>query len=422
MVARSASSTPILAVVWLVLALASSCGWIVGAGGHHLQESEDAGSEDAGSEDAGSDASAPTDPSYDTGPAAETAAPTDAFDASAECGSDACCGEECRSEEACSRPGMCADASCDEVSDHVYYVDAANPGTDAPTGSSLCPFKSLTQALAFVTHPSRQENAMFSVKIVLRSAISTDTEGTDGFPISVGSRIWIEGASDDMWPTITVPDGSTAFVFSYAKPNGALADGGISKVNIQQTTTLVDSARQGSGIWIYGTHPDIGQPLTDAGAIHVNQVAIRRFHYGIELGSHGHVVIGDGVSATGNYRGVFADSSYVQIRASANMPSHFDNNLFGGVYVQLACILEMVGAPVGDAGANAKSITADRNEYGVRLGCRGAVPPGLAQQIRDVQMNGNVGPSRTGAGLFIFAGGPPFTLRSSILANNYQGV
>jgi hypothetical protein len=338
---------------------------------------------------------------------------------------DCCTNAQCPAGQTCSAQNACANPSCPVVSDHVYYVDANDPGTNGRTGSSTCPFKSLTQALSFVTNPANAENAAYNVTITIRSPISESNEGVGAFPIYIPSRVLVQGASDAPRPAVTVPDGATGFIFNYPKPPASQAFGGMSQLLITQATAVTDDAKQGNGIQVSGTH-DIGDPLTTSLNIDISRVTIEKFRHAIHVDTGGYVGLGGGISITGDYIGLYVTNGYVHALVSAQSPSHYDDNFFAGMYVGGASILNVDGAPAADAGTG-KALTADRNNYGVRFLSYGAIPTGLTSQLLDVEMNNNSKADPTtattsGAGLFAYAGGNGIKVRNSVFANNYNGV
>jgi hypothetical protein len=348
---------------------------------------------------------------------------------------DCCTNAQCPQGQTCSAQGTCASVACPTVAGiGPYYVDATDPGTNGRTGSSSCPFKSITQALAFVTNPANPQNAAFNVTIVVRSAISEASEGVGAFPIYVGSRILIEGAEGaptDPYVVVTVPDGRTGFIFNYPKAPASQAFGGITYLTITQTAPVIDATKQGYGIQVTATHPNAAEALTPAQSITIDHITVQKFLHGIHVDAGGYATLGPAITASGNYYGLYVGNGYAtgDYGGRTDDPGHFDGNFFAGIYVDGASILQLVGSDLAaDGGAAGKTITANRNRYGIRWKSNGAIPPsGSRNVIQRVEMNNNSAFDSTtgatsGAGLFLYAGGNPLVVRDSVMTNNYQAV
>ncbi len=350
---------------------------------------------------------------------------------------ECCTDAECPEGQACSLSGTCASDACTVVSGQgPYYVDAEYSGTNGSTGDSSCPFTSITQALAFVTNANNPQNVSFNVTIMVVSAISEDNEGVGAFPIYVPSRVVIEGSpsSDGEIPVVTVPDGITGFIFNYDKPPASQAFGGISYLTITQPTAVTDDTKQGYGIQVTATHLDVAQKLTSEQSINIDHVTVHKFRHGIRVDTGGYADLGPEISASGNYMGVYASNGYVNIghtTAGTDAPSHFDDNLHSGIYIDGASILHIKGDDLTNAFG--KTMTAIGNHYGIRLRSIGAIPSGLTNLIQGVEMSNNSYVDMAvshGAGLFVYAGGNTvdgepgnqLKIRNSLFVNNYQAI
>jgi hypothetical protein len=304
------------------------------------------------------------------------------------------------------KQGSCAAAACQMPTNHTYFVNAVDAGSQGATGSPMCPFPKLRRALNVIS--SRGENTTDDVTIVLASDLTEANQGTGVFPITVPGRITIRGDSPAPRRRVTTPVDTSAFHFSSTAP------GGLHALELRSTRS---GTGQNVGVLVEDTYDN---DLTPARAVSLRNLDVQGFVWGIEVGTDGFIWIQEDVSSTRNGEGLGVFGGYgIARHGPGAAPCHFDDNESTGIDVDYEGVLDLLGV---DGGINGLSITASRNgEMGiVNFSDRPQVADGagglVANRVTRVAVNDNVD-----YGFFVNAQSK-LKVRSCEIGNNRIGV
>jgi hypothetical protein len=333
------------------------------------------------------------------------------------CGATPTCKEiECCTDENCATKGpgftchqnaCVAAATCPDVTNHSYFVDANATGASGQNGSTGCPFTNLKHGLDTIV--ATGDNIANAVTVTLRSDINESNQGAGTFPVVIPANVTLRGNSNTTRPTIIVPTNTTGFVF--ASPQ----QGGITQVSLKTG----GGSTSGSGVWVKNTFAGDLSPNLN---INFSRVSIVGFYNGIRGDQGGYMGIQSDVSSSVNGNaGLLLQDAYARIVVNAtSVHDHFELNRYG-IYVAGASLL-YANATV-DA-QQVKTIQVSNNTYGIRFLSSLASKTGNATTVTNlldnIEMNSNSA-GNEGAGLYIYAGST-MRVRSCSFKDDYNGV
>lgn len=272
-------------------------------------------------------------------------------------GADA--GNVCRAGNCCSRADCALGNNCinnvctpcTAVNNGIYYVDPVNGSDNATTGSSNCPYRSLSQALVFLGTTLSSDVTVNILPGNLTATTLADGGMGNGeiFPITIPTHVHVVGNATNR-PVVEVPAGRAGIRLS--APNSSLS------------SLIIDGSNGITAVPSDG----IVAPTGSASTTEIDHVTVRNMTgAGISVQQAGVLKIKDGVVSTGNGRTV-SSSQGLLVRDTAtaiiDVPSgdqtSFNNNDGDGITVTSSATLFINGAP-GTLGSGNGTVVANGN-------------------------------------------------------------
>jgi hypothetical protein len=222
-----------------------------------------------------------------------------------------------------------------------WTVDPLNGDDNLGTGTSVCPLRSITKALALIGDPG---SATRLITVLGMTTISTATG--EVFPITVPGRIQLIGSAQ--YPPTVQANGS-AFVLDTTGSLGNLPK--LSKF------TIIGTGQTGTGIDIIGT---------SASGATVDHVTVKEFQRGIHVygvaGPSATLTLGGGVSLTHNKAGLVVEGSATV--STTGDPILINLNTQSGIVVQGFGKITLTGTPDGTV-SGGTTVVRDNDSMGV---------------------------------------------------------